>query len=113
MPYIYPSVLQALAGRGYAGRGRGRFQGHREADIQHSGYELPRIPIPRTRVNKARRRTLSLYRHRFWYGILAAPSGMREGRRQRVSLTDKELWTTIHGMALGALFVLASVPQGS
>jgi hypothetical protein len=26
---------------------------------------------------------------------------MRVGRRQRVSLTDKELWTAIHGMALG------------
>jgi hypothetical protein len=30
-----------------------------------------------------------------------------------VSLTDKELWIAIHGMVLGALFVLASVPQGS
>jgi hypothetical protein len=30
-----------------------------------------------------------------------------------VSLTDKELWTTIHGMVLLALFVLASVSRGS
>jgi len=35
---------------------------------------------------------------------------MREGRRQRMSLTDKELWTTIYVMVLGALFLLACAP---
>jgi hypothetical protein len=30
---------------------------------------------------------------------------MREGRRWRVSLTDRQLWTAIHGMVLGAIRV--------
>jgi len=32
---------------------------------------------------------------------------------QRVSLTDKELWTAIQGMVLVALFLLASALRGS
>jgi hypothetical protein len=54
--HIYPSVLQAVSGRGYAGRLEGSIPGYRGGAIQDLGYELPRIPIPRTRVNKARRR---------------------------------------------------------
>src|SRR5215212_7975652 len=50
--HIYPSVLQAVSGRGYAGCLDGCFQGYRGEAIQDLGYELPRIPIPRTRVNK-------------------------------------------------------------
>jgi hypothetical protein len=49
--HIYPTVLQALSGRGYAGCLDGCFQGWRGGDMQHPGYELPRIHIPRTRVN--------------------------------------------------------------
>jgi hypothetical protein len=50
--HIYPSVLQAVSGRGYAGCLDGCFQGHRGEAMQDLGYELPRIPIPRTPVNK-------------------------------------------------------------
>jgi hypothetical protein len=38
---------------------------------------------------------------------------MREGRRQRMSLTDKELWTAIHGMVLEVLFLFAYAPRGT
>src|SRR5215208_5784596 len=54
--HIYPSVLQALAGRGYAGCLEGCFQGYRGGAMQDLGYELPRILIPRTRVNKEKAR---------------------------------------------------------
>ena len=60
--HIYPSVLQAVSGRGYAGCLEGCFQGYRGEAMQDLGYELPRIPIPRTRVNKrllVRRRNVS------------------------------------------------------
>ena len=50
--HIYPSVLQAVSGRGYAGCLDGCFQGHRGEAMQDLGYELPRIPIPRTSLNK-------------------------------------------------------------
>jgi hypothetical protein len=50
--HIYPSVLQAVSGRGYAGCLDGCFQGYRGEDMQDLRYELPRIPIPRTWVNK-------------------------------------------------------------
>jgi hypothetical protein len=50
--HIYPSVLQAASGRGYAGRLDGCFQGYRDEAMQDLGYELPRIPIPRTPVNR-------------------------------------------------------------
>jgi hypothetical protein len=53
--HIYPSVLQAVSGRGYAGCLDGCFQGYRGAAMQDTGYELRRIPIPRTWVNKDRR----------------------------------------------------------
>jgi hypothetical protein len=51
--HIYPSVLQALSGRGYAGCLDVCFQGYRGEAMQDLGYELPRNPIPRTRVNNA------------------------------------------------------------
>jgi hypothetical protein len=50
--HIYPSVLQAVSGRGYAGCLDRCFQGYRGEAMQDLGYELPRIPIPRTSVNK-------------------------------------------------------------
>jgi hypothetical protein len=50
--HIYPSVLQALAGRGYVGYLDGCFQGYRAEAMQDLGYELPRILIPRTPVNR-------------------------------------------------------------
>jgi hypothetical protein len=50
--HIYPSVLQAVSGRGYAGCLDGCFQGYRGEAMQDLGYELPRISIPRTSVNK-------------------------------------------------------------
>jgi hypothetical protein len=50
--HIYPSVLQALAGRGRTERLEGEIAGDRGEDIQDLGYELPRIPIPRTWVNR-------------------------------------------------------------
>jgi len=53
--HIYPSVLQAVSGRGYAGCLDGCFQGYRGEAMQDLGYELPRILIPRTSVNKPSR----------------------------------------------------------
>jgi hypothetical protein len=50
--HIYPSVLQAVLGRGYAGCLDECFQGYRGEAMQDLGYELPRMSIPRTRVNK-------------------------------------------------------------
>jgi hypothetical protein len=50
--HIYSSVLQAVAERGYAECLDGCFQGCGGEAMQDLGYELPRIPIPRTRVNK-------------------------------------------------------------
>jgi hypothetical protein len=50
--HIYPSVLQALSGRGYAGCLEGCFQGCQGEAMQDLGYELPRIPILGTSVNK-------------------------------------------------------------
>jgi hypothetical protein len=50
--HIYPSVLQAVSGWGYAGCLDGCFQGCRGEAMQDLGYELPRILIPRTPVNK-------------------------------------------------------------
>src|SRR5215218_845626 len=42
-------------GRGYAGCLDGSFQGYRSEAIQDLGYELRRIPIPRTSVNKRKK----------------------------------------------------------
>jgi hypothetical protein len=52
--HIYPSVLQAVSGRGYAGCLDGCFQGYQGEAMQYLGYELPRILIPRTRVNRTK-----------------------------------------------------------
>ena len=54
--HIYPSVLQAVSGRGYAGCLDGCFQGCWGEAMQDVGYELPRIPIPRTWVNRGKKR---------------------------------------------------------
>jgi len=56
--HIYPSVLQAVSGRGYAGCLDGCFQGHRGEAMQDLGYELPRKPIPRTPVYKGKKKGL-------------------------------------------------------
>ena len=53
--HIYPSVLQAVLGRGYAGCLDGCFQGYRSEAMQDLGYELLRIHIPRNRVNSVAR----------------------------------------------------------
>ena len=45
--HMYPSVLQAVSGQGYAGCLDGCFQGYRGKAMQDLGYDLPRIPIPR------------------------------------------------------------------
>ena len=50
--HIYPSVLQAVSGWGYAGYLDGCFQAYQGEAMQDLGYGLPRIPIPRTPVNK-------------------------------------------------------------
>src|SRR5215210_5226458 len=52
MVHIYPWVLQALAGRGYAGRLEGWIAGVSGVNMQDPANELPRIPIPRRWVNK-------------------------------------------------------------
>ncbi len=56
IPHIYTSVLQALAGRGYAGCLDGCFQGYQGEAMQDLGFELLRIPLPRTWVNKGKKR---------------------------------------------------------
>ena len=48
--HIYPTVLQGVSGRGYAGCLDGYFQGCRGEAMQDLGYELRRILIPRTGV---------------------------------------------------------------
>src|SRR5215207_2938530 len=53
--HIHPSVLQAVSGRGYAGRLKWVISGGWGGDMQDLGYELRRIPIPRTRVNKGKK----------------------------------------------------------
>jgi hypothetical protein len=53
---IYPSVLQAALGRGYAGCLEWVILGVSGRAMQDRGYELPRIPIPRTLVNKGKQR---------------------------------------------------------
>jgi hypothetical protein len=50
--HIYPSVLQALPGRGYTACLAGVIPGALRGFIQDPASELRRIPIPRTRVNK-------------------------------------------------------------
>jgi hypothetical protein len=52
MVHIYPWVLQALAGRGYAGRLEGWIAGVSGVNMQDPANELPRIPILET-VRKA------------------------------------------------------------
>jgi hypothetical protein len=52
MAHIYTSVLQALAGRSRTGRLERGLQGYRGGAMQDLGYELPRMHIPRTWVNK-------------------------------------------------------------
>jgi hypothetical protein len=54
--HIYPSVLQAVSGGGYAGCLDGCFQGYRGEAMQDLGYELPRILIPRTPMNKGKKK---------------------------------------------------------
>jgi hypothetical protein len=54
--HIYPSVLQALGGRGLTGRLEGGLQGYRGGAMHYLGYELRRIPIPRTPVNKGKKK---------------------------------------------------------
>src|SRR5215210_782013 len=44
-----------LAGWGYGGCLGGCFQGYRGGAMQHLGYELPRISIPRTPMNRGAR----------------------------------------------------------
>src|SRR5215217_8520459 len=51
--HIYPSVLQALAGRSYVGPLGRVILGCWGVAMQDPGHELPRIPIPRTQVNSA------------------------------------------------------------
>src|SRR5215218_7923330 len=69
--HIYPSVLQAVSGRGYAGCLDGCFQGYRGEAIQDLGYGLRRIPILRTPVNKS------------WFGKAERARRPRAGPRMR------------------------------
>ena len=58
--HIYLSVLQAVSGRGYVGYLDGCFQGYRAEAMQDPGYELRRISILGTSVNRVRRRAEAL-----------------------------------------------------
>ena len=59
--HIYSSVLQAVAERGYAECLDGCFQGCGGEAMQDLGYELPRVPIPRTWVNKGKEKGQGCY----------------------------------------------------
>jgi hypothetical protein len=52
----------AESGRYRTGRLEGGLQGYRGGAMQDLGYELPRIPIPRTWVNKGRKEGPELLR---------------------------------------------------
>src|SRR5829696_8680575 len=52
--HIYPLELHVVSGRGYAGCLEGCFQGYRGEAMHDPGYELRRIPIPGTSVNKGK-----------------------------------------------------------
>ena len=54
--YIYPSVLQALSGGAMQVAWSGCFQGYRGEAMYYLGCGLPRILIPRTPVNKGKRK---------------------------------------------------------
>jgi hypothetical protein len=58
--HIYPSVLQAVSRRGYAVCLERVILGYRGGAMQDLGYELPRIPIPRTPVNKGKNENLAI-----------------------------------------------------
>jgi hypothetical protein len=58
--HIYPSVLQALPGWGYAGCLEWVILGVSGRAMQDLGYELPRNPIPRTWVNKGMKPPLAV-----------------------------------------------------
>jgi hypothetical protein len=75
--HIYPSVLQAVSGRGYAGCLEECFQGYRGEDMQDPGYGLPRIYILRTPVNKGKKKG----REPTW-----APGSLRSNFRLRAVL---------------------------
>ena len=74
--HIYPSVLQAVSGRGYAGCLEGCFQGYRGEAMHYLGYELRRILIPRTWVNKGEITLPALTIHR---GFIATDYSARSG----------------------------------
>ena len=59
--HIYPSVLQAVSGRGYAGCLERLFPGYRGGVMQDPASELPRIPIPRTSVNKGMKKGAGMF----------------------------------------------------
>jgi CheY-like chemotaxis protein len=87
--YIYTSALQALAGRGSAGCLEGGLQGYRGRAMHYLGYELPRIPIPRSRLNKALRIEDSSPLHRqmlCWYTVLVLCPATTE----EVSMSEEE-----------------------
>ena len=50
--HIYPSVLQTLVGEAMRNVWRGDFMEYWGVVMQDPASELPRIPIPRTWVNK-------------------------------------------------------------
>jgi hypothetical protein len=75
--HIYPSVLQAVSGRGYAGCLDGCFQGYRAGAMQNPACELPRISIPRTSVNKGRRDDRSPFYNKGQSFDLSASLGSR------------------------------------
>ena len=59
--HIYPSALQAVPGHGRTERLEGGLQGYLGGAMQDLGYELPRICIPRTQVNKGKREGRGCY----------------------------------------------------
>src|SRR5215216_5256709 len=57
--HIYPSVLQAIVGGAMRNVWRGDFMGYWGVVMQDPACELPRITIPRTPLNKGKKKQLS------------------------------------------------------
>ena len=72
--HIYPSVLQAVSGRDYAGCLEGCFQGYRGEDMQDPASELRRILIPRNPVNRGEEEGPGHLPRHLYRSSLAVPS---------------------------------------
>src|SRR5215217_6246388 len=79
--HVYPSVLQAIVGGAMRNVWRGDFMGYWGVVMQDLGYELPRIPIPRTWVNKGLEPPSAGYMEPLWGRETLARQGANADER--------------------------------